>query len=485
MINRIKVFVCLFLYLLVSSMPAGASNTSLVMSDWFRDFKQQAAPAQLYDFLHAMPKGGDIHHHLSGSGMGNWWWDIATNLNKNGGYTYYTKTDLSLCRGYGTNEFGTNPQLLLFHTVSTLSYEKLSTCEQDNYTALSELNQKQKQAFLNSIKLDKPHEGRDEFFQAHWQRMGDMLQNPYIYGHLLLKNMQAYQRENVLYLETQLQISQMRYPDGTPYTSDEVVQILSDTLKSDAAKKTNVTVRFQLALVRFLPDAEQQLEKTWATVNAHRELFVGINLVGREDNDKGYPLRFLPTLRKLRAKSEAIPLSIHAGESDEPNTHIKDTLLLGADRIGHGFNLIEDPDTLLMMRNGPYLIEINLISNLLLEYTNSLDSHPFPEYLRTGVPVTLSTDDRGMWSSNLTDEYYLAVKHFNLSWEELVALNSNAIKHSFIGEEKRQALLLKLEQQTEDFINERLNNTPLPNIENHFPFICSYDPQVCNKTSKR
>lgn len=122
-------------------MPAGASNTSLVMSDWFRDFKQQATPAQLYDFLHAMPKGGDIHHHLSGSGMGDWWWDIATNLNKNGGYTYYTKTDLSLCRGYGTNEFGTNPQLLLFHTVSTFSYEKLSTCEQDNYTALSQLNQ--------------------------------------------------------------------------------------------------------------------------------------------------------------------------------------------------------------------------------------------------------------------------------------------------------------------------------------------------------
>ena len=32
--------------------------------------------------------------------------------------------------------------------------------------------------------------------------------------------------------------------------------------------------------------------------------------------------------------------AIHAGEVDEPNSHISETLLLGADRIGHGLNLI-------------------------------------------------------------------------------------------------------------------------------------------------
>jgi adenosine deaminase CECR1 len=35
-----------------------------------------------------------------------------------------------------------------------------------------------------------------------------------------------------------------------------------------------------------------------------------------------------------------VRLSIHAGEVDEPNDHVRDTLLLGADRIGHGVNLI-------------------------------------------------------------------------------------------------------------------------------------------------
>ncbi len=33
-------------------------------------------------------------------------------------------------------------------------------------------------------------------------------------------------------------------------------------------------------------------------------------MVGREDNDKGYPLRFLPVLRELRHQYPEIHLSI-------------------------------------------------------------------------------------------------------------------------------------------------------------------------------
>jgi adenosine deaminase CECR1 len=45
---------------------------------------------------------------------------------------------------------------------------------------------------------------------------------------------------------------------------------------------------------------------------------------------------------------------------------VRDTLLLGATRIGHALNLTSDPDTLLLMRNNGYLIETSLISNQLL-----------------------------------------------------------------------------------------------------------------------
>ena len=164
-------------------------------------------------------------------------------------------------------------------------------------------------------------------------------------------------------------------------------------------------------------------------------------MVGREDNDKGYPLRFLNTLRELRPQYSGVKLSIHAGEVDEPNFHIRDTLHFGANRIGHGVNLITDPDTMLLMRYGPYMVEINLISNLLLNYISDYKEHPFPEYLRTGIPVALSSDDRGMWDSTMTDEFFVGTTEFNLSWNEINMLSRTSLQHAFIDQEIKDELL--------------------------------------------
>jgi adenosine deaminase CECR1 len=137
---------------------------------------------------------------------------------------------------------------------------------------------------------------------------------------------------------------------------------------------------------------------------------------------------------------------IHAGEMDGPDSHVRDTLLLGASRIGHGLNRIKDPATLLLLQQSRRtLVEVNLISNRLLEYAPDLAKHPFPEYLRTGVPVCLNTDDRGMWDSNLTDEYFTAVRTFNLSWTEVVKLGRNSLSFPFVQSDVKAKLLADYE----------------------------------------
>jgi adenosine deaminase CECR1 len=291
------------------------------------------------------------------------------------------------------------------------------------------------------MRLDQSYEGRNEFFEAIWGRINDLLQNPYLICDVLVRTMDAFGREGVVYVETQQGVQSAVKPDGSPYSVDEVVSIYRQCLASPRAKATGVEVRFQNTLLRFSPNAEQRLRDLYAITDRYRDLYVGVNMAGREDNGKGYPQRFLPVLRELRHKYPDINLSIHAGEVDEPNYHIRDTLLLGAQRIGHGVNLITDPETLVQMRYGPYLVEINLISNLLLEYVSDYSQHPFPEYLRIGVPVALSTDDRGMWDSNLSDEFYVAVKEFNLSWEEIVKLGRNSLYYSFVDPPTKERLL--------------------------------------------
>lgn len=434
-----------------SSLALLAALRADAVEPWFEQLKATATPEQLYTFLYALPKGGDLHNHFGGSIRAEWFWDAAL-ASADKGYTYYTKVRIVNCLTPGsTNEYGSNAYLLMFRTLSQRQYDALDACQKAEYKRLQDLDEATKKAFLDSMRLEKEWEGRAEFFEAIWARIAEMFKNPYIITEVLLRNMEAFGAEGLAYLETQAGLTGFERPDGTPYSTDEMAEMFRATLASPRAKATGVTVRFQNTVLRFSPDAEQSMRDLFETNHRYRDLYVGINMAGREDNDKGYPLRFIQVLRELRHKYPEIRLSVHAGEVDEPNFHVRDTLLLGADRIGHGVNLITDPDTMLRMRHGPYMVEINLISNLLLEYVDSYDKHPFPEYLRTGIPVALSTDDRGMWDSNLTDEYFVAVKEFNLSWEELVQLGRNSLKYSFVEEPVKQKLLADYERRVSQF----------------------------------
>ncbi|MEQ8514489.1 MAG: adenosine deaminase, partial [Chromatocurvus sp.] len=372
---------------------------------------------------------------------------------------FHTRVRINNCRPYGADAFGPDPYLLLFVTLQQSSYDRLDDCAKSEFKPLAALTADEKRAWLNSMVLDKSHEGRDEFFETHWQRMGDLYANPFYAADALVLNMQAFGREGLRYLESMVGVLGFKRADGSFYTPDEVADIYRRRLREPDALATGVTVRLQVTVLRFAPDAEAVLRTLYAFVARNRDLWVGVNFVGREDNDKGYPLRFLPVLRELRRDYHGVRLSVHAGEVDEPNDHVRDTLLLGADRIGHGVNLITDADTMRLMRHGPYLVEINLVSNLLLEYVSDYSEHPFPEYLRTGIPVALSTDDRGMWDSNLTDEFFVAVRAYNLSWAELVSLSRNSLQYAFAGDAVKAQLLGDFAIRLGDF-ERRLRRQP-------------------------
>ncbi len=416
-----------------------ALHAQTARADWFEDFKQNATDEQLLQLLYEMPKGGDLHHHMSGSGFAEWWYELGVAAEERG-YKYYTKVKLNNCRDYGWQGFDTTPYHLMFQTILEAKWQALPECEQGEYLPLADLDERQKRGFMSSIVLDKPYEGREEFFEAHWQRLGDLTGDPYLRGDLIARQFQAFADEGLIYVEPMVTAFGYEEPDGTAIPPNVVAEIFRERLKQKDIVDTGLTYRFQQAILRFTPLAEEALKYAYQFVSEN-EPYVAVNMVGREDDDKGYPLRFLPTLREMRLAHNNVRLSIHAGEVDEPNSHVRDTVLLGAERIGHGLNLITDPDTMRLFRHGPYMVEINLISNLLLQYYDDYSQHPFPEYLRTGIPVALSTDDRGMWDSTMSDEFFVAVKEFNLSWAEVKLLSENSLKYAFVDPETRDELL--------------------------------------------
>lgn len=430
-----------------------ATESTDSVSNWFESFKKRAKDEELYRFLYAMPKGGDLHSHMSGSALTEWFYEMAVEQKTNG-YIYYTRVRSENCQPLGYGRSG-----LMLVNLQQSNFERLSDCEKREYKQLAHLTDPEKAAWFDSLRLDKPNEGRDEFFGAHWQRLNDIYSNPHISADNMVKNMQAFADEGLMYIEPQIGVYGYLRPDGSELSPHEVADIYRNRLQEKDAKDTGVQVRLQLSLLRFAANAEDQLKALYEFAHQNRDVFVAVNMVGREDNDKGYPLRFLKTLRDLRQQYHSVKLSIHAGEVDEPNFHVRDTLLLGADRIGHGVNLITDPATMLLMRHGPYLVEINLISNLLLEYVDDYSQHPFPEYLRIGIPVALSTDDRGMWDSNMTDEFFVAVKEFNLSWDEVVKLSRNSLKYSFAPDSLKAKMISTFNKRIARFESKMRSNS--------------------------
>jgi adenosine deaminase CECR1 len=56
-----------------------------------------------------------------------------------------------------------------------------------------------------------------------------------------------------------------------------------------------------------------------------------------------------------------------------------------------------------------------------------------------------------MWDSNMSDEYFVAVREFNLSWGELTQLGRNSLEHSFVDEPTKQKLLADYDKRVAAF----------------------------------
>ena len=459
---------------------APASGKPADMTSLFETMKREASPEQLYKFLYLMPKGGDIHHHLGGGFLPSMWYKIATDMKRNGGQRFFTRYKITTMKMHPLLNDPGESYIFQWQTLNEKTYNSLSAEFKTDFKLLSDLNDEEQISWMSSIVLDKKGEGRDEFFEYTWSRLGDLLSSIHVLTELFVENMKLFSAEGVRYLEIQRRLNSYKDEQGEIIPVEQSDAYWKWRLAQKDAIDTGVTVRWQGVALRFASDAEQQIREYYKHINANRDVWVGINMAGREDDNRGYPARFKDVFDEMLRKYPGIGISIHAGEAEKPDSYIRDTLRLGATRIGHGINLLSDEDTLLRMRDSKFLVEINLISNELLEYVPDLDLHPFPIYLRQGVSCCLNTDDRGMWDSNFTDEVYVAVKRFNLSWTELQKVAYNSYEFSFAEESLKGELLKDFKQDLELF-EKQFSETNWENIVSKVPAVThGYGRSVLN-----
>ncbi len=188
-------------------------------------------------------------------------------------------------------------------------------------------------------------------------------------------------------------------------------------------------------------------ERTIDWVEAHApEGSVGFGLGGPE---VGVPR---PQFEQVFARARALGLHSvpHAGETTGPDT-IRDALdVLGAERIGHGIAAADDPDLLARLAGEGITLEVCPTSNLRTRAVDVLEGPPLPKLLDAGVPVTLGSDDPGMFDTTLVGEYLVAAEVLGLDRDALVAIARTGITASFADTATRRRLTEALDRFVAD-----------------------------------
>uniref|UniRef100_A0A2P2MK28 Uncharacterized protein MANES_16G010200 n=1 Tax=Rhizophora mucronata TaxID=61149 RepID=A0A2P2MK28_RHIMU len=105
-------------------------------------------------------------------------------------------------------------------------------------------------------------------------------------------------------------------------------------------------------------------------------------------------------------------------------------------RIGHASCFQEEQWRKLKSSKIP--VEICLTSNIRTDTISSIDIHHFVDLYNAKHPLVLCTDDSGVFSTSLTNEYNIASSAFGLGKKEMFELARNAVKFIFAdGKVKR------------------------------------------------
>jgi aminodeoxyfutalosine deaminase len=148
------------------------------------------------------------------------------------------------------------------------------------------------------------------------------------------------------------------------------------------------------------------------------------------------------------ARSQGLRLACHAGEIGGPESVREAVEILGAERVGHGIAVMHDPALAESLAARRVVLENCLTSNLATgalakQISNpaaSLADHPLKKLLDAGSLVTLSTDDPGMFSTDLLAEYARAAA-LGLSSQQLLRLAEQSFSAAFLPPAEKRVFL--------------------------------------------
>jgi adenosine deaminase len=420
----------------------------------FEDARKQG-PLSLRAFLYRMPKGADLHSHLSGAIYAETW-----------------------IRDAGEDHLCVDPKTLSFVQPEKGKRDP-AVCREGLVEAASvPQNQHLYDALVDAFSMRTfvpkyADSGHDHFFDTFGQFSGtskrhmgewldevaaraaaqneqylELMDTPDFRDAAAIANRIGYQTD---FVKLRQQFLDAGIRNSIPAIRTNLDNAEADRRQrercgqTDALPACQVKLRYLYQVLRGLPPEVvfAQLVLGFETAAADPR-FVGLNFVQPEDgyvSMRDYRLQ-MQMIDSIRGLYPGVHISLHAGElapgmvpPDGLSFHIRLAVEQGeAERIGHGVDVMYEDrpyELLKEMAAKHVMVEVNLTSNDVILNIKGND-HPFELYRQYGVPVALSTDDEGVSRIDLTHEYVRAAVTYSLSYHDFKKMVRTSIEHSFL-----------------------------------------------------
>lgn len=457
-------------------------NTPKEVQEYFESIKGNHAA--LRQFFTAMPKGGDVHNHLTGSAYAETYFELAAKkgmfVNLETGKLYKEKPedvetiqlskdmddlhnhrmvliDKWSIRNFQPYKYPLGPDEYFFGTFGLLS--ALTSDIDDLAYLMHELKVRAVRENVQYLEIigTSPSVPEDFF-------LGDKHKE---YNEKLKEYAKTDDYNGMAYLLREIRRIYEKSPKVDTYANDYLTSIYSLEEKSNefhnyfGCDVKDVVCRYQgyasrggepVKVFAQLYIVQKACEKDKG------KLLTGCNLVAAENGEKSmlYFKSQMTMFAMLNEKSDStFNIALHAGEltlglvrPEHLTYHIERSIRsANPRRIGHGVDLPFEPYykwILEVMKKNPVPVEINLTSNEFILGVKGAE-HPIMLYHNAGVPIIISTDDPGILRTSLTEQYTLAALRYGFSYNEIKQFVYNSIKYAFLTKTDKDALNTKLD----------------------------------------
>jgi adenosine deaminase len=435
-----------------SHVPAGRGGTVALIERKLAELRN--SPPELYAFLYRMPKGGDLHNHLSGA--------------------VYAE---SFIRDAAANSLCIDDRTL---SIDRPQASPQAHCSDGETAAARAMEDNQLfESLVDSLSMrdfvpgrESPH---DHFFATFDKFSAVAGEESGVYAAEVTRRAA---QQNESYLELMATSGggriaalgkQVGLKDGFDGAAAKLRAAGLPELVAETQRRVDAMEQQRRAALNCstadspLPECQVQVRYIYQVLRAFPkdQVFaqvlagfmlassdprvVAINFVQPEDwltpmRDYHEHMQMIDYAKHLYPN---VHITLHAGElasglvpPEGLRFHIREAIETGhAERIGHGVSVMYEDDAaglLELMRQRHIPVEINLTSNDLILGVKGKD-HPFPVYRKYGVPLTISTDDEGVSRAHLTQEYLRATLTYSLSYSDLKQIVRNSLEYAFLS----------------------------------------------------